>query len=80
MEWLVWLGVGALVVYEILAASTGKNHTISEWFWRLFKRRPWTRWVVLGALVVFTLHIVGELWGYADPRVDAPVTQEDPCN
>lgn len=83
MDWLIYLGISSLLTYEIVAALTGISHTISEWFWRLFKRKPWTRWAVLGVLIIFTLHIVFELWGYADPRipdVSSPTNQEDCCD
>ena len=89
MEWLIYLGISSLLTYELIAAFTGISHTISEWFWRLFKRKPWTRWPVLAVLVIFTLHIVFELWGYGlggplngnNPGsvYRSPVDTEEPC-
>lgn len=64
---LLLLEVGVIdVVLHGLGAPT-----LSQWLWRQHRKHWWSRWLLLGALVVLTCHLVwGWLGGTASP---APV-------
>lgn len=86
LSWLLWLGVGSLVLYEALAALSQLLHwlrripTISERVWRFNKKHRWGKWVLLGALVVLTLHLCFHWLGYGHPDPSPVVVQTvDPC-
>lgn len=40
MIWLLLVGIGALVGYELYAAITKREPTISQYVWMLSKRAP----------------------------------------
>lgn len=89
MEWVILAGAYWLLSYEFLAGLfqllrlKRRWMTISEWFWRLFKRKPWTRWVTLGVLIFLIYHLVFHGLGYGTqptiPDVPDPVGV-DPCD
>lgn len=88
LSWLLWLGVGSLVLYEGLAALSQLLHwlrripTISERVWRFNRRRRWAKWALLACLVVLTLHLCFHWLGYGDhtdPHPSPLVRTIDPC-
>jgi len=42
MIWILYVGIGLVLLYEVVAAITHKAPTISEWIWKGATR---TRWV-----------------------------------
>lgn len=57
MTWL-WpvLGLAVLVVYELTAAIFQESPTISQYIWRLQRRYPWLKYLVLAGLLVLAYH------------------------
>jgi hypothetical protein len=52
-----WLII-VLVAVAIEAVMAYRGRTLSQHLWDLHKRKPWTRWVTLGILVILTTHLV----------------------
>ena len=57
--WSAWGGVGLAIEVYTLQVEKQKEDTLSAQLWQLVKR-PWAWWMTAGALVWFTIHVLGK--------------------
>jgi hypothetical protein len=66
-----WLWI--LLILEVLILDAllyrAKRPSLSQWLWKLFRRHPFTRWLVLSGIIAVALHLIFQVWsGPSDPN------------
>lgn len=80
MSATAWLWFLLIVEIGIIDGILTLLHqpTLSQWLWGQHKRHRWSRWLLLGTLVVITIHLVWAWLGGPSTPTPAPTPPVDP--